>query len=141
MKNQPLVNIKRDIFFGAIVEEVISEKLNLEPFHRQVGHQLFISDYGTGLTALHFIFVGIDEEKDILPKEKEVELFRKTLVLRPKIDYELFSALPERSVFPFLCASMLRVVDALPKEKVPDFAWEDFKKALVSQLATAGLSH
>lgn len=123
--------IRRPFVISGIVWHEIGEKI---AFHNSVimedalNEHLQLSNYGSGLVAIAFIFIAVQPTNTIHEEEMTYRRKKKELYIQMKLPYELVERYERPQVLQLMAATYLDTIKDLPKLKIPDFDYQRFAK-------------
>lgn len=123
--------IRRPFVVTGIVWHEVKDKIafeNINVMEDILNEHLQMSDYGSGIVAIAFIFIAQQPTNTIHEESMTYRRKKKELSIQMKLPYELVERYEQPQVLQLMAATYLDTIKDLPKLKIPDFDYQRFAK-------------
>ncbi|HMQ50103.1 MAG TPA: hypothetical protein PKA00_21960 [Saprospiraceae bacterium] len=126
---------------SGILWHEIGEKVafvNTNKLEDALEDNLSLSDYGTGITAIAFIYIVVQPTNIIHEEEMRYRRKKKEVYIQKKMPIELVEQYERPQVLQLMAATYLSTVRDLRQLKIPDFDHARFEHAVESLFRQEG---
>ena len=113
-----------DFFFTSITWREVSDKVvfpNLDVIRQALNAHLSLSNYGTGVKEIAYIFVALRPSNTLHSESLSYSKIKKEVFIQKKLPYELVEAYSESDVLSLMAVAYLQSLQDLSKRKIVDF--------------------
>ena len=93
-----------------VADEKLGRKINVEKFEDTLNEHLQLSDYGSGIVKLFFVFLGVPKDNDFHQEKIKYSIAEKHLEIAMHLSYDDLIVADEEKTFRLMCDLLVETI-------------------------------